>query len=287
MWQDQRSWASIFRFPGLCLLLLTPIVATAGIGVFTDVQGDIHIQRGDVYLAAAPGVDAEEDDMIETGHQASAQVEMKDGTLLKLGADSRLLLADYVFDSSGNVVSVGLEVLSGWLRFAVAKLRSNEHRYAISTPTMTIGIRGTEGIIEAGNARGGLLLEEGEVTVRAAEAGSVPVRAGEYIERASGQPFMRPGAAPAAFRTRLPSAMQPRMARRAHLLKQRGVPPQKIRQILREDRERYLRQHPHLRQRFEQRFRDRPMQRRRQQIQHQGDQPARRPRPNGTSRERL
>ena len=108
------------RFLGLCLLLLTPMVATAGIGVFADVQGDTRIQRGEAYLAAAPGVDVEEDDIIETGDNASAQVEMQDGSMLKLGAASRLLLADYEFDSGGNVVSAGLEVLSGWLRFAAS-----------------------------------------------------------------------------------------------------------------------------------------------------------------------
>ncbi len=281
---------------GLCLLLFTPMAATAGIGVFTDVQGDTRIQRGEAYLAAAPGVDVEEDDIVETGENASAQLEMHDGSLLRVGAASRLLLADYKFDNGGNVVSAGIEVLSGWLRFAVSKLRSNESRYAISIPTMTIGIRGTEGVIEAGSARGGLFLEEGEVTVRAAEAGSIPVRAGEYIERASGRAFARPGATPPAFRARMPSILQPRMARRAHLLKQRGVPPQQIRRILREDRERYLRQHPHLRQKFEQRFRARAAnnpglreqqrERRQQQLQQQRDQPVRRPRPDGAARER-
>lgn len=280
------------RFLGLCLLLLIPMAATAGIGVFADVQGDTRIQRGEVYLAAAPGVDVEEDDIIETGNNAGAQVEMQDGTLLKLGAASHLLLSDYKFDSGGNVVSAGLEVLSGWLRFAVAKLRSNESRYAISTPTMTIGIRGTEGVIEAHSARGGLFLEEGEVAVRAAEAGSVPVRAGEYIERAQGQPFARQGAVPSAFRSRMPASMQPRMARRAHLLKQHGVPPQQIRHIQREDRERYLRQNPHLRQKFEQRFRGRAgnnpetreqqKERRQQSMQHR-DKPLRRPRADGAA----
>jgi len=42
------------RFLGLCLLLFTTMVATTGIGVFADVQGDSRIQRGEVYLAAAP-----------------------------------------------------------------------------------------------------------------------------------------------------------------------------------------------------------------------------------------
>ena len=43
------------RLLGLCLLLFTPMATTAAIGVFADVQGDTQIQRGEVYLAAAPG----------------------------------------------------------------------------------------------------------------------------------------------------------------------------------------------------------------------------------------
>ncbi|HJW81664.1 MAG TPA: FecR domain-containing protein [Acidiferrobacterales bacterium] len=290
------AFSRFMRFLGFCLLLLTPMAATAGIGVFADVQGDTHILRGEVYLAAAPGVDVEEDDIIETGSKAGAQVEMNDGSLLKLGAASRLLLADYKLDSSGKVVNAGLEVLSGWLRFAVSKLRSKESRYAINTPTMTIGIRGTEGVIEAQTARGGLLLDEGEVAVHAVDAGSVPVRAGEYIERASGQPFVRPRTVPSAFRSRMPLVMQARMERRALLLKRRGVRAQQIRHIQHEDRARYIRQHPHLRERLEQRFRGHTgsnteprvklRERRQQQTQQNHDQPARRSRPAGAAANR-
>jgi len=275
----------------LCLLLLTPMAAAAGIGVFAEVKGDTNILRGEAYLAAAPGVDVEEDDIIETGKSASVQVEMNDGTMLKLGASSRLLLADYKLDSSGKVVNAGLEVLSGWLRFAVSKLRSKESRYAINTPTMTIGIRGTEGVIEAQTARGGLLLEEGEVSVHAANSSSIALRAGEYVERASGQSFVRPKTVPAAFRSRMPLTMQARMERRALLLKRRGVRAQQIRQIQQDDRARYIRQHPHLRERLEQRFRGQAgsatgpratlRERRQQQMQQNQDQPTRRPGPAG------
>lgn len=245
------------RFLSLCFLLLAPTIASASVGVFTDVVGDTRIQRAEYYLAAAPGVEVEEDDILETGDNANAQVEMKDGTILKLGARSRLLLADFKFDNDGNVIAAGLDILSGWLRFAVAKLRRADSRYDINTPTMTIGIRGTEGVIEVADTRGGLFLEEGEVAVHAADAGSAPVRAGEFIERTQGRPFARASALPPAFRARMPGEVQPRLARRAHLLKQRGVQPRQIRRILREDRERYLHQNPHLRQRFEQRFRQR------------------------------
>jgi hypothetical protein len=261
------------------VLMLSAPWALAGVGVFTEAAGDTRIQRGEYFLAAAIGVEVEEDDIVETG-DAAAQIEMNDGSVLKVGAGSRLLLADYQLDHDGGVLNAGIEVLSGWLRFAVAKLKAADRRYDIRTPTMTIGIRGTEGVIEAGNELGGLHLEEGEVAVHAAQAGSVPVRAGEYVERAAGRPFTRPGAVPPAFRARLPGIMQARVARRVHLLQQRGVPPRQIRRILREDRERYLKQHPHLRHKLEQRFRERVRdgERRRKELKER--HPPRRPPPN-------
>lgn len=245
------------RILGFVFLLFVAPLAHAAAGVFSDVDGETRIQRGDAYYTAAPGVEVEADDIVETGDNAAAQVEMNDGTILKLGANTRLLLADYKLDTDNSVLTAGLEVLSGWLRFAVAKLHGSDRRFDINTPTMTVGIRGTEGVIEAANERNGLLLEEGRVAVRAADAGTMPVSAGQYIERAAGRPFARPGAVPAAFRARLPMIMRERAVRRAQFLRARGVPPRMIRRIQREDRERYLRQHPYLKQRLEQRFRER------------------------------
>ena len=245
------------RFLTLCFLLLAPGFTSASIGVVTDVTGDTRIQRSDFYFAVTPGVEVEEDDILETGTNASAQVEMYDGSLLKLGAGTRLLLADYKFDDEGNVIKASIDALSGWLRFAVSKLRSADSRYDINTPTMTIGIRGTEGIIEVAQSRDSLHLETGAVAVNAVAAGSAPVHAGEFIEHIQGRPFTRAATPPTTFRARMPGAMRARLARRAHLLKQRGLPPRQIRRVLREDRQRYLNQHPHLRQKFEQRFRER------------------------------
>jgi len=241
----------------LLMLLLAPCAHAGAVGVFTEVTGDVQVQRGDQYLAAANGVEVEDDDIIETGNRASSQVDMNDGSVLRIGENSRLLLDDYKMDDHNNVLTAGINVLSGWLRFAVAKLHSPEDQYNIQTPTMTIGIRGTEGLIEAGNERGELHLEEGEVAVRAPDAGSMPVKAGQYIERAKGRPFARSDVVPPGFRSRIPAIMHARAVRRAHLLRARGVAPHVIRRLERKDRERYLREHPHLRQRFERRFQSR------------------------------
>ena len=237
------------------LLCISNVVLADNVGVFSEISGDTRIQRGDDYYAAAQGVEVDENDIIETGANAAAQIEMKDGSVLKLGANSRLLVSDYRLDPDGNVLSAGLDVLSGWLRFAVAKLHGSDTHYDISTPTMTIGIRGTEGVIDAANEQGSLYLEKGAVAVHAADAGSVPVGAGQYIERAHGRPFAHPGAMPAAFRDRMPHGLRRFLVRHPQWLRRHGVPPRRIRGLEREDRERYLRDHPQLREQLTERFR--------------------------------
>lgn len=237
------------------LLCISNVVLADSVGVFSETSGDTRIQRGDDYYAAAQGVEVDEDDIVETGADGSAQIEMKDGSVLKLGASSRLLVSDYRLDADGNVLTAGLDVLSGWLRFAVAKLHGSDAHYDISTPTMTIGIRGTEGVIDAANEQGGLLLEEGMVAVHAPDAGSVPVSAGQYIERAQGRAFARPAAMPAAFRERMPHGLRPFLVRHPQWLRRHGVPPRRIRGLVRADRERYLREHPQLREQLTERFR--------------------------------
>lgn len=237
------------------LLFLSGNVLADTVGTFSEVHGDIRIQRGDAWYAAAQGVAVDENDIIETGDSASTQIEMKDGSVLRLGANSHLLVAEYQLDNEGNVLSAGLEVLSGWLRFAVAKLHGSDGQYAIATPTMTVGIRGTEGVIEAKNEHGGLYLEKGLVAVHAQDAGTVPVSAGQYIERAYGQAFAHPRAMSAAFRDRMPRDLQAFLVRHPQWLRRPGMAPRWIRRLSPEDRENYLREHPHIREQLEERFR--------------------------------
>lgn len=243
----------------LCLFIfITSHAHAEAIGVFTATSGDVQILRGQDYLAAAPGVDVEREDIVETGAKASAQLEMEDDSVLKLGPDTRIALSDYQLDSNKGVVSATLDVLSGWMRFAVAKLKP-EGRYRIQTPILTVGIRGTEGILEAQGEQSGLHLSEGVVDVEPIgdELKAVqPVRihGGEYVQRARRQPLNRLDQPPTTFRNRLPPALQQRLVRRAHELRQRGVPPRAIRAMTREEMRRFLERHPQMRERMRERF---------------------------------
>ena len=248
----------------MLLFAALPAMAVADdstVGVFTDVSGNVKILRGDAYYRAVQGVNVSNQDIIETPTDGSAQLEMKDGSILRLGPDSRLALSQYRLDESGNVVSAVLDVISGWLRFQVAKLHQNA-TFHFDTPVMTIGIRGTEGTIDAQNNQGGLYLEKGEVQVQTEEHASVgplnsQIIAGQYIGRARGHMFKLADSMPAGFHDRMPAAVRTRLVRRIQFLQHRGVRPRFIRRMNRSESERFLKAHPYMRQETRQQYRAR------------------------------
>ena len=240
-----------------CLCFVSTANADS-VGVFTVTRGEVQLLRGQNYLAASPGVEVQSDDIMETGKAASAQIDMEDGSVLKLGPETRVALSDYSLDANKNVVSATLDVLSGWLRFAVAKLKP-QGKYSFNTPVLTVGVRGTEGTIEANDEQGGLHLEEGAVDVTPAGpeiAGLQPVRviSGEFIQRLRGQQLAKLPQPPAAFKKRLPPGVQEKLSRRVQTLKERGVQPKVIRRVTREDAKRLIERHPNMQQKLRERF---------------------------------
>lgn len=232
------------------------------VGVVTQISGEVNMIRNDRYYAVSVGVNLQEKDILITGKDASLQMDMVDGTILRLGDESRVVLSDYKVDGKKKVVGALVNVLSGWLRFAVAKLQKKAS-YNFNTPVMMVGVRGTEGIVRAGNEDSGLFLQEGRVQVTGAHGAAdkvkpQDVRGGQFINRMRGRAFRRAFRAPDKFQRRIPRSFQwrVRMARRAHLLKRRGIRPRFVRPIMQRDVDGLVKRHPHMRKRFQRRFRN-------------------------------
>ncbi len=229
------------------------------IGIATDVEGDVQILRGDHYYQALKGVEFEDSDALITGKDSKIQIDMIDGTNLLVGASTRLRFSEYVLDENNNVVSAVVDVVSGWLRFAVAKLNESS-TYSIDTPTMTIGIRGTEGVIEAGEEKNGLFLEEGNVDVyevgaESSAAAPLALAAGQYAEQLRGQRLRRRIIQRHLMSQRIPARLRARLERRAHLLASRSVSPRMIRAARRQELRQFLLKNPEVRKKLRKRFR--------------------------------
>jgi len=216
--------------------------ASAPVGVATEVTGMVELERGGESFALTEGVNVSAGDIIRTDDNAATQIDMDDGSMLSLGENSEITIRDYSLGKDKNVLSASVEMAVGWLRFAVAHLRS-EGSYQIHMPTAVLGVRGTEGLIrvepEDGHFSSHVIMDEGTVELakgirKGRLFGSrLMLRGGEYAERGFSGPFVKQSKAPAWLVAMISKRMKARLVRRTKLLKKRGVLPRKLLRSLR------------------------------------------------------
>jgi hypothetical protein len=232
--------------------------AVVDVGVITEIQGDVQLIRPSGVFAAAAGVALQGEDVIRTADNASAQLEMLDGSVFELGPQSELYLAEYQLDRTDSVAKAEIGILNGWLRFLTGRL-SREAQYEYVTPTVTIGIRGTEGVIAAAEHETELLLSDGQVDVAELDndgrSGMVTaLRAGEFLSRRQGQRTQKFRQPSERFERRRPARFRRQFERRLANLRGRRALPRKLREANYHDVEGLLHSNPRLRQKFERRF---------------------------------
>ena len=114
--------------------------------------------RGDVQLLSAAGVmrPARSGDVVApierivTGKDGAASVVLRDGTTMVLGPSSRLDLKEFSFDATTQDGGMIVSLLRGTLRMITGLIgKSNPDAVRVETQTATIGIRGTDFIVQA------------------------------------------------------------------------------------------------------------------------------------------
>jgi len=248
----------------ILLLVLICISATttfAHVGVVTEVTGSIELQRGEDVFEAESGVDVMPGDVLRSSGESSVQVDMDDGSMLSIGANSTLKIDDYKMREDKSVIKASIALVTGWLRFTVAKLRQQDSSYRFHMPTAVLGVRGTEGVLEVtgegDKVESRVMLEEGEVDVAEEvrkgrlRGARVVLRPGQYASRRHGRVLKMLRRAPFAFRNRMPARLRARLVHRIRMLRRRGVSPRHIRRSIRQR----LKQRSH--QKFRQKRRER------------------------------
>lgn len=89
-------------------------------------------------------------DRIVTGPDSSASVVLRDDTTLVVGPSSRLDLKEFHFDGTTHEGGILVSLLRGSLRMITGLIgKTNPDAIRVETQTATIGIRGTDFIVEA------------------------------------------------------------------------------------------------------------------------------------------
>jgi hypothetical protein len=133
----------------LSMAAASPALAAESIGHVKVVTGEVSVERNGAVEPLAPGKDLFQGDTLRTSEKSTLGVILRDDTTLSLGPTSRMVLDELVFDPAGGALGMGLTFAKGTFSVVsgqIAKLAPE--RTTISTPAMSIGIRGTSFLVE-------------------------------------------------------------------------------------------------------------------------------------------
>jgi len=143
-----------FKTIALALVLsLTGLHATAGdeAGVVKISQGDVRVERERLMQPAPVGTRIFASDRVVTGGDSAVGITLRDNTLLSAGPNSTIDLNKFAFDSTTHSGAIDATVRRGTLSVISGKIaKATPEAVRFSAPGMTLGVRGTSFLIDAG-----------------------------------------------------------------------------------------------------------------------------------------
>ncbi len=116
------------------------LVYAESIGVVVQVRGDVWLMDGGKVWRLAQGDTLDSQHTIITEKEGLAQVELHDGTILNIGARTRMKLDAY---KQKEKESFSFDVLWGDVKYMVKKIIDPDAAFNVKTTTAAIGVRGT------------------------------------------------------------------------------------------------------------------------------------------------
>jgi hypothetical protein len=125
--------------------------AADAIGTIKTLKGSVHVERAGQPVSVVIGSQVFGSDRVVTGPASAVGITLRDNTLLSEGASSVLDLNKFAFNTTTYEGSLDVSIRRGSLAVVDGKLaKANPESVRYSTPTTTLGVRGTEFIIEVG-----------------------------------------------------------------------------------------------------------------------------------------
>ena len=120
-------------------------------GVVKFSKGSVAIERGGQKLGSPVGTQVFASDRVVTGADGSVGITLQDNTLLSAGPNSTVELNKFVFNSTTHGGAIDATVKRGTLSVISGTIaKASPDTVSFSAPGMTLGVRGTSFIIDAG-----------------------------------------------------------------------------------------------------------------------------------------
>ena len=114
-------------------------------------RGNVTVERGGQRISVPVGTRIFASDRIQTGADGSVGITLRDNTLLSAGPNSTVDLNKFAFDSTTHSGTIDASVKRGTLSVVSGKIaKATPDAVNFSAPGMTLGVRGTSFIIDAG-----------------------------------------------------------------------------------------------------------------------------------------
>jgi hypothetical protein len=151
--------------------------AAAGRTEFTI--GGVTLARGGIEQPLARGTELDNGDVIRT-NEGRAQIRFTDGSYVSLQPNTEFGIREYRFEQKTDGSERGFfGLVKGAMRTVTGLIgRVNRDRYQIATPTATVGIRGTGGVIQVLPDGSTLVIGTSGIWSLTNPAGSIDVPAG-------------------------------------------------------------------------------------------------------------
>jgi outer membrane immunogenic protein len=144
------------------LLATSAFAETPDVGRTVAVTKSVILESGSSKQPLFSGNVVHQDEIIVTGIDAKAEVELLDRTKLAIGPEARFVLDRFVYDASASSGSILIRFSKGAMRFLTGIAPKDS--YEIRTPTALLGTRGTVfDVYVSANGETGVLLHDGIV----------------------------------------------------------------------------------------------------------------------------
>ncbi len=126
------------------LFSATALAEDAPIGYVKTRSGEAYVISGGAKAQAKPGTPVFVGSQLKTGAKSSLGVTFKDETVMSFGPDTELTVDEYLYAPSQGKLKLASKLAKGSLNYVsgvIAKLQPDA--VSVTTPTGTIGVRGT------------------------------------------------------------------------------------------------------------------------------------------------
>lgn len=132
--------------------LIMPLAWAADVaGTVKVSKGQVLIERDQQQRPAPAGTSIYSSDRVMTGADGSVGITLRDNTLLSAGPNSTLELEKFSFDSTTHAGVIDAKLRRGTLSVISGKIaKASPDAVRFSAPGMTLGVRGTRFVIDAG-----------------------------------------------------------------------------------------------------------------------------------------